>query len=346
MPFREQHISHFKTLAETKTPRIMRVVSVLVAAGVVGLVLFLIYAPWVQTTGGAGVVTALNPNDRQQDINALVSGRIEEWHVRDGSMVKRGDPIVRIVDNDPKLIERLEAEREQVEVQLRAARTGLATAKLDLDRMGELFESGLTARRDFEQAQIRVEEFRGRVAEAAANLNRVDVNLSRQSVQLVEAPRDGVILSVNAGDAATYVNAGDILATFVPEAPERVVEIFVDGRDVALIQPGAEARIQFEGWPAVQFSGWPSVAIGTFEGIVSNVDPSAQPNGRFRVLIAEKAGAENPWPEDRFVRFGANVRAWVLLETVPVGYELWRQLNNFPAELPQQSSGQTQGSGA
>lgn len=319
-----------------KTPRIIRTVSVLLAAIVVGVIGFLVYAPWVQTTPGAGVVTALNPNDRQQDINALVSGRIEEWFVRDGSVVAQGDPIVRIVDNDPQLIERLAAEREQVEVQLRAARTGLATAEIDLDRMRELFESGLAARRDYEQAQIRVEEFRGRVAEAAANLNRVDVNLSRQSVQMVSAPRDGVILSVNAGDAATYVNAGDILATFVPQAPERVIEIFVDGRDIALVQLGAKARIQFEGWPTVQFSGWPSVAVGTFGGIVAAVDPSAQPNGRFRVLIAEDPEDTHPWPEERYVRFGATVRAWVLHETVPVGYELWRQLNNFPPELPQQ----------
>ncbi|MEO1475699.1 MAG: HlyD family efflux transporter periplasmic adaptor subunit [Pseudomonadota bacterium] len=311
-------------------------VSVLLSFAVVATIAFLIYAPWVQTTGGAGVVTALNPNDRQQDINALVSGRIEEWFVRDGSIVKQGDPIVRVVDNDPQLIERLEVERDQVRVQLRAARTGLSTAELDLDRMKELFESGLAARRDFEQAQIRVEEFRGRVAEAAANLARVDVNLSRQSVQVVSAPRDGVILSVNAGDAATYVNAGDILATFVPEAPERVVEIFVDGRDIALVQPGAKARIEFEGWPAVQFSGWPSVAVGTFGGVVTAVDPSAQPNGRFRVLITEDAEESLPWPEERYVRFGAAVRAWILLETVPVGYELWRQLNNFPPELSQQ----------
>jgi len=28
------------------------------------------------------------------------------------------------------------------------------------------------------------------------------------------------------------------------------------------------------------------------------------------------------------------VQAWVLLETVPVGFEIWRQLNNFPPELP------------
>ncbi len=336
MPFREQHITHFTALAETKTPRIFRMVSVLIACALIAGIAFLVKAPWVQTTAGAGVVTALNPKDRQQDINALVSGRIDEWFVRDGSIVKKGDPIVRIVDNDPQLLERLQGERAQVEEQIRAARSGLATAQLDLDRMKELYESGLAARREYEQAQIRVEGFRGRIAEAAANLSRVDVNLSRQSAQTLTAPRDGVILTVNGGDTATYVSAGDILATFVPEAPERVVEIFVDGRDIALVQPGAKARIQFEGWPAVQFSGWPSVAVGTFGGVVSAVDPSAQPNGRFRVLIAEDKTDAHPWPEERYVRFGATVRSWVLLETVPVGYELWRQLNNFPAELPQQ----------
>lgn len=335
MPFREQNITHFKTLAELKTPRIMRVVSLLLAVAVLVTIAFLIKTPWVQTTAGAGVVTALNPNDRQQDINALVSGRIEEWFVRDGSIVKAGDPIVRIVDNDPNLINRLEAERRQVEAQLRAAKNGLATAQLDQDRLRDLFESGLAARRDYEQTQIRVEDFNARVAEAAANLNRVDVNLSRQSVQMVQAPRDGVILSVNAGDAATYVTAGDILATFVPEAPERVIEIFVDGRDIALVQPGANVRIQFEGWPAVQFSGWPSVAVGTFGGVVQTIDPSAQPNGRFRVLIREDFSDAHPWPDQRYVRFGAKVRAWILLETVPVGFELWRQLNNFPPELTQ-----------
>ena len=148
------------------------------------------------------------------------------------------------------------------------------------------------------------------------------------------APRDGFIQSLNAGDAATYINAGDVLATFVPKSAERVVEIFIDGRDVALVQRGDKARIQFEGWPAVQFSGWPSVAVGTFGGVVVAIDQSAQINGRFRVLIAEDKSDPNPWPEERFVRFGAKAQAWVQLDTVPVGYEIWRQLNNFPPELP------------
>ena len=330
----KEDMAHFTTLASIKTPRVMRAVFFMLLAAIVIILAFLIYVPWVQTTSGRGVVTTLSPNERRQDINALVPGRIEEWFVRDGSTVKKGDPIVRIADIDPQLIDRLQAERGQMVLQLQAAQSALATAQIDERRSRELFEAGLAARRDYELAQIKVADMQGRVAAAQADLNRADTNIARQSEQIVRAPRDGFIQSLNAGDAATYINAGDVLATFVPDGAERVIEIFIDGRDVALVRPGDKTRIQFEGWPAVQFSGWPSVAVGTFGGRVISVDQSAQINGRFRVLIAEDRSELHRWPEERYVRFGAAVQAWVLLETVPVGYEIWRQLNNFPPELP------------
>ena len=336
MPFRDRHIEHFKTLSAQRVPRVMSALAWIMALGLIGIGCFMTFVPWVQTTAGFGTVTALNPNDRLQEINALVPGRIQEWYVRDGSPVSVGDPIVRIADIDPQLIDRLQSERTQVIAKLTAAETAVSTAEIDLERTRALFEDGLAARREFEQARIRVEELRATEAEAAAELTRVDVNLSRQSVQIVRAPRDGVILRVFAGDAATFVQAGDVVATFVPNQVERAVELYLDGRDVALVRPGAKVRLQFEGWPAVQFSGWPSVAVGTFPGEVVAVDPSAQASGRFRVLVVEdKVDGDVPWPDDRFVRFGASARGWVLLETVPVGYEVWRQLNNFPPRLPE-----------
>ncbi|MBI1392638.1 MAG: HlyD family efflux transporter periplasmic adaptor subunit [Alphaproteobacteria bacterium] len=335
MPFRDRHIRRFKTLASIRTPQLIRVIGWMLIVAATVAITFLTLAPWVQTTAGAGSVTALNPYDRQQEINALVPGRIEEWYVQDGSEVRKNDPIVKIVDNDPLLIERLEAERSQVIAKLEAAQSAVKTATVDLFRMEDLFEKGLAARRDYEQAEIRVEELRSRVAEAAAEINRIDVNITRQSAQIVRAPRDGVILRVDAGDAATFVAAGQRIATFVPDNVERAVEIFIDGRDVALIERGAQVRLQFEGWPAVQFSGWPSVAVGTFGGVVAAVDPSADAAGRFRVLVVEDKSDPNPWPDASFIRFGAKARGWVLLETVSVGYELWRQLNNFPPEFVQ-----------
>ena len=335
MDMQPQSIEQFSTLHRQRVPRVMRSIGWIIALGTVAMVLFLTFTPWVQTTSGFGSITALNPNDRLQEINALVSGRIQEWYVRDGSHVDIDDPIVRIVDNDPQLIERLNAERSQVLAKIEAAENAVQTAEIDTERMKDLFDQGLASRREYEQARIRVEELRSRVAEANAELTRVDVNLSRQSVQIVRAPRAGIISQLNAGDTATFVTAGDVLASFVPDNVGRAVELFVDGRDVALVRPGAKVRLQFEGWPMVQFSGWPNLAVGTFGGEVYAVDPSAQANGRFRILVTEDPNAEHPWPEERFVRFGSNARGWVLLDTVPVGFELWRQMNNFPPQLPE-----------
>lgn len=332
----DYHDEKFTTLNSIRAPRVARVVGIGLLFFFILVALFLIYVPWVQTASGPGNVTALNPNDRMQEINALVSGRIQEWYVRDGSRVSVGDPIVKIVDNDPQLLERLGAERQQVMAKLTAAETALEIAQIDKRRMERLFDEGLSARREFEQARIRVEQLRSDVAQAAAELTRVDVNLSRQSVQIVRAPRDGTILRVNAGDAATFISAGQVVATFVPDNAERALEMFIDGRDIALVRVGATVRIQFEGWPVIQVSGWPSVAVGTFSGRVIAIDPTAQNSGRFRILVEEDSTSDIPWPDRGFVRFGSKARGWVLLNEVSLGYEIWRQLNNFPPNFPGQ----------
>ena len=151
MPTRDYHHEHFKTLDSIAIPSISRTIGVSLCLGTAALIAFLILTPWVQTTQGPGRVTALNPNDRLQDINALVTGRIQEWFVRDGSRVQMGDPIVRIVDNDPNLLDRLNAEREQVVAKQEAAVRALRTAEIDTNRMRELFDQGLAARREYER---------------------------------------------------------------------------------------------------------------------------------------------------------------------------------------------------
>ena len=344
MPLRDRHIARLHTLAGIRTPRTIRVVALIIFAATAATAAFLIFTPWVQTTTGRGAVVTLDPNDRPQEINALVSGRIDAWFVRDGEQVAAGDPIVRVVDNDPLLLDRLQAERAQLEAQRDAAASALETARIDLRRARSLFEDGLAARREYEQARIRVADLEAGLASAEASLARQAVDVSRQSLQTVTAPRDGTILRLSAGGASTVVSAGEPVATFQPADATRAIELFIDGRDVALVGPGAPVRLLFEGWPAVQFSGWPSVAVGTFPGTVQSVDPSARPDGRFRVVIVEPetvTAPDQPWPSQDYVRFGAGVQGWVLLETVPLGYELWRQLNNFPPVIPADAGTQT-----
>src|SRR5690606_38301188 len=140
----------------------------LVLAGLALSVAFLLFVPWVQTAQGSGQVTALDPNERVQSVTALVPGRIDRWFVTDGSAVKKGDPIARIVDNDPFLLERLRAERAQVQAEIAAADQAMRTAQLDVDRNGALYSEGLVARRDFESAQIKVADYRAKAAEKRA----------------------------------------------------------------------------------------------------------------------------------------------------------------------------------
>jgi hypothetical protein len=158
-----------------------------------------------------------------------------------------------------------------------------------------------------------------------------------------------VVFRVNTTEGE-FLSAGDPMATIVPDTEERLVELWMDGNDIPLIQErdtladgrivqeGSRVRLQFEGWPAVQFIGWPSVARGTFGGEVVLIDPTDDGTGRFRVLVAPRPdttgdGDVVDWPGTRWLRQGVLANGWVLLGRVPLWYEIWRQLNGFPPAL-------------
>ena len=344
-PYQEDQLSNLNALASIGIPLVVRVscwiIFISLVIGISGL-----WIPWVQTTSGSGQVTTLNPSDRVQSISALVTGRIAEWYVQDADYVEAGDPIIRIQDIDDQLIVRLQLQLDAARRKIEASQEAVTTAQIDYERQKDLFGEGLASQLSFEQARIKVQQMTVSLEEARSEFNQAETALSRQGSQLVVAPRNGTIIHVEAGDTATIVSAGQPLATFMPADTERAVEIMIDGRDIGLVHPGRQVRLQFEGWPAFQFSGRPDLAVGTFRGEVVFVEPSARLDGRFRVLVKEPLNSEDclesevingiprmgecGWPPESFVRLGATVRGWILLETVPLGFELWRLLNSFP----------------
>jgi hypothetical protein len=40
---------------------------------------------------------------------------------------------------------------------------------------------------------------------------------------------------------------------------------------------------------------------------------------------------DDPWPKQ--LRVGSGIKAWIMLNDVPIWYEIWRQLNGFPPRL-------------
>jgi multidrug efflux pump subunit AcrA (membrane-fusion protein) len=264
------------------------------------------------------------------------------------------------------------------------ARAAAEAARLQFDRVQGLLEGppgGLVSQREFELArlerertvaaldradaelqQVRLEgeaslaslrgslaSAQGDSASAAQSLFSVRSQVNTSGSLVVTAPRNGVVFRVNTTEGE-FLSAGDPMATIVPDTEERLVELWMDGNDIPLIQErdtladgrivqeGSRVRLQFEGWPAVQFIGWPSVARGTFGGEVVLIDPTDDGTGRFRVLVAPRPdttgdGEVVDWPGTRWLRQGVLANGWVLLGRVPLWYEIWRQLNGFPPAL-------------
>lgn len=76
-----------------------------------GLVLLVLFLPWTQTVRAKGSVIALRQEQRPQEINTIIPGRILKWYIKEGDFVKAGDTLVQLTEIkdsylDPQLLDR------------------------------------------------------------------------------------------------------------------------------------------------------------------------------------------------------------------------------------------------
>lgn len=289
--------------------------------------LIISFAPWITFTVGRGQITAINPNERVQTITASVDGFIGEWYVKEGQVVKAGDLIVDLVDNDPRRLERLQQQKEAAKQGLASAELMIKTAQIDFDRQMTLFKQGLSSRKDFELAKIKVEKLNLDRNKNLADLTKIETDVSRQSSQRIFAPRAGVVTRILPGEMGQLIKAGSPIVVFTPDVKDPAVEVWIDGNDSAFIRPGMSAQIQFEGWPTLQIPGWPALAINTFKGKVHLIDQASSKDGKFRVLLI----ADSTWPSGRLLRLGMHARSYIKIRDSFILREVWRIMNGLPA---------------
>ncbi|UZD23156.1 HlyD family secretion protein [Algoriphagus halophytocola] len=152
---------------------------------------------------------------------------------------------------------------------------------------------------------------------------------SRAGFRYILAPQDGYLArAVQVGIGETIKEGAEIV-NIIPENAQLAVELYVQPVDLPLIEIGNKVRFIFDGWPAIVFSGWPRISNGTFGGKIVAIDQHTGGNNLYRILVTEDP-EEEPWPKE--LRMGSGAEGIALLNNVPVWYEIWRQLNGFPAD--------------
>lgn len=157
----EEHFP-IHSLDKLETPRNARRLSLWLLLALLGFILIL-FLPWQQNVSGTGTLTALDPQDRPQEVQNVIAGRIERWYVQEGDLVQRGDTILvlsEIKDEyfDPDLPQRL---REQVQGK-KDAITGYQQKVSALDNTIGALQNGLSL--SLQKARNKVLQSRAKVA--------------------------------------------------------------------------------------------------------------------------------------------------------------------------------------
>jgi multidrug resistance efflux pump len=235
-----------------------------------------------------------------------------------------------------KEIEKLQKDWQVTVAELESAQLDVTAALGEWEaKKNERLQKEREASAKVDYARAMQQDALGMAATIQKEMRDLEIKLAEMDRLIITAPRTGKLFRVPVFERGQTIKQGDSLFTIVPDTTERAVELWVSGNDTPLIRTGDPVRLQFEGWPAIQFTGWPSVAVGTFGGEVVAIDPTDNGAGSFRVVVRPTHADDDDertegWPTGRFLRQGVRANGWVMLNTVPLGYEIWRQLNGFP----------------
>lgn len=170
-------------------------------------------------------------------------------------------------------------------------------------------------------------------AKAANELADVELRLSnatqRRLAGHIYAPVDGTVVRMTQVGPGETVKQGDRLVRISPTSMDKAIEMVADGIDAPLLNVGRKVRLLFYGIPAIPLPAWPEVMAGTYGGIIKVIDQVDDGKGNFRFWVVPDP-EDRPWPDQAHVRQGTKTMGWVILNRVPLWYELWRRFNLFP----------------
>ncbi len=101
----------------------------------------ILFLPWTQNVRARGNVTSLRQEQRPQELNSILPGKIVKWYVKEGDMVAAGDTILQIAEikddyMDPNLVNRTGQQLDAKQMSLAYYKNKVAATQNQIQAIG------------------------------------------------------------------------------------------------------------------------------------------------------------------------------------------------------------------
>jgi len=102
-----------------------------------GIFIIFLFLPWTQNIRAKGSVTTLYQDQRPQQVNTIIGGRVMKWYIKEGDYVKAGDTLIQLSEVktdylDPNLLQRTQEQLagKQLSVEYYKSKVGVADQQI------------------------------------------------------------------------------------------------------------------------------------------------------------------------------------------------------------------------
>lgn len=202
--------------------------------------------------------------DKLSGISSEISGLVESQKAVEGTVVKKGDILVRLnTDFIQKDIEMNRKQVEQIDIKIQ-------NAKKNLQRYETLFKKNAASEKVYDDLSDSLRELVKQKEIAQKNIEKLELQMKKS---VIHAPFSGIILEKNKNEGE-WVNPGEAVCTLA-SIDDLVVKVAVSEELIDYIVPGRNIDLKIN-------------ALGRkFQGTIRNIVPVADPATKtFQVKIA------------------------------------------------------------
>ncbi len=165
--------------------------------GTLLLALVIMFLPWTQNIRAKGNVTGLRQEQRPQEINSVLAGRVVKWYIKEGDIVKKGDTLLQLEEVKTEYLDSrlLQRTQEQITAKQQSAEGYKNKANTTVAQLQAL-ELSRQLKMQSLQNKMQQQELKIKTDEADIQALNNELNVYKRQIEGAQIMLDSGVLSL------------------------------------------------------------------------------------------------------------------------------------------------------